>query len=85
MAVPVLNENYARQIARDWDTKDEASRYVGYVTRLRVNTGFLARHEVQAVGGVQHEEYQIPAVDLDEFNANIVGLIETVSEFWSQD
>ena len=33
---PVLNEEYAAGIARDWNTKDEASGYVGYVTRFRV-------------------------------------------------
>ena len=27
---PVLNEAYATQIARDWNTKDEASGYGGY-------------------------------------------------------
>jgi hypothetical protein len=29
---PVLNEQYAVQIARDWNTRDEASGFVGYVT-----------------------------------------------------
>ena len=29
---PVLTEDYAVQIARDWNTKDAASDYVGYVT-----------------------------------------------------
>lgn len=33
---PVLNEAYAVQIARDWNTKDQASGYVGYVTKFRV-------------------------------------------------
>jgi hypothetical protein len=28
---PVLNEEYAVQIARDWNTKDEASGYAGEV------------------------------------------------------
>jgi hypothetical protein len=29
---PVLYEDYAVQIARDWNAKDAASRYRGYVT-----------------------------------------------------
>ncbi len=33
---PVLQEDYAAQIARDWNTKDAASGFVGYVTRFRV-------------------------------------------------
>ena len=78
---PVLNEEYATQIARDWNVKDEASGYVGYVTRFRVNAEYLAQYEVQVVGGIQHEECWIPSGDLEEFNRNIVGAIEVVSEF----
>jgi len=78
---PVLNEEYATQIARDWNTKDEASGYVGYVTRFRVKAEYLAGYDVQVVGGSQHAEYWIPSNDLVEFNRNIVGLIEIVSEF----
>ena len=28
---PVANKEYAAQIARDWNTKDEASGWIGYV------------------------------------------------------
>ena len=79
---PVLNEEYATQIARDWNTRDEASGYVGYVTRFKVNAEYLAKYEVQVVGGSQHAEYWILSEDLPEFNKNIVGQIEVVSEFW---
>jgi hypothetical protein len=78
---PVLNEDYAVQIARDWNTKDEASGFVGYVTRFRVRTEFLQRYPVQTVGGSQHQEYWIPAEELEEFNRNIVGDIEVIAEF----
>lgn len=77
---PVLNEEYAAQIARDWNTKDEASGYVGYVTRFDVKAGFAARYEPQQVGGRQHVELWVPAEELDELNANIVGLIEVTAE-----
>ncbi len=33
---PVIQENYAVQIARYWNTTDAASGYVGYVTRFCV-------------------------------------------------
>jgi hypothetical protein len=36
---------------------------------------------VQKVGGELHVEYWIPAKKLAEFNKNIVGLIEVISEF----
>ena len=77
---PVLNEEYATQITRDWNAK-RADSPVGYVTRFAVNTEYLAKFSVQKVGGKNHLEYWIPAEQLTEFNANIVGLIEVISEF----
>ncbi|MEO8608252.1 MAG: hypothetical protein ABI690_10240 [Chloroflexota bacterium] len=82
---PVLTEAYALQIARDWNTKDAASGYSGYVTRFRVQKAFLESYPVKTVGGATHQEYWIPAEDLDAFNANIVGLIEITAEFHHSD
>ena len=78
---PVLNEEYATQIARDWNTKDAASGYVGYVTRFRVRRDFAARYAVETVGARMHQELWVPAEELAEFNANIVGPIEVIAEF----
>src|SRR5258708_39476844 len=77
---PVLNEAYARQIARDWNARDGNS---GYVTRFRVRRDFLRRYEVHQVGSAVHQEYWIPAEDLEEFNRQIVGTIEVVAAFHS--
>jgi hypothetical protein len=77
---PVLNEEYATQIARDWNAKNSKSK-VGYVTRFAVKTSYLSRFPLQKVGGALHLEYWIPADLLSEFNQNIVGKIEVVSEF----
>ncbi len=60
---PVLNEDYATQIARDWNTKDPESGYIGYVTRFSVNKSFLDQYEVRTVGASVHQEYWIPAAD----------------------
>jgi hypothetical protein len=77
---PVLNEEYATQIARDWNTRhSEHGR--GFVMRFRVRADYLRRHEVQTVGGSVHQEYWIPAGELAEFNRNIIGLIEVIAEF----
>jgi hypothetical protein len=78
---PVLTEEYATQIARDWNTKDERSGFVGYVLRFKVRTEFLRQYDVHVVGGSGHREYWIPAEDLPAWNANVVGEIEIVSEF----
>ena len=77
---PVLNEEYATQIARDWNAK-QAVEKVGYVTRFRVRSAYLDKYEIQTVGGSVHQEYWIPAAELAEFNRNIVGRIEVVSEY----
>ena len=77
---PVLNEEYATQIARDWNINYGAGRR-GYVTRFRVRSEFLRRYEVQTVGGSIHPELWVPAEELEEFNANIVGPIEVIAEF----
>jgi hypothetical protein len=78
---PVASEEYAVQIARDWNTKDAASGHVGYVTRFRVRSGFLARYPLQTAGARRHQEYWIPAEEMDAFNAALVGPIEVVAEF----
>lgn len=78
---PVLNEDYAIQIARDWNAKEAKTDYRGYVTRFAVRATFLEKYEVHRVGGRVHDEYWIPAEDLDEFNENIVGEIEVIHEF----
>jgi hypothetical protein len=77
---PVRNEAYARQIARDWNAKDGNT---GYVTRFNVLSAFLDQYQTQTTGARIHEEYWIPAEDLAEFNANIVGQIEVISTFRS--
>lgn len=78
---PVLNREYAIQIARDWNTKDKASGYEGYVTRFSVRKAFLDGYQVQQVGAAIHLEYWIPAEELSAFNANIVGEIEVIDTF----
>jgi hypothetical protein len=75
---PVLSEDYAIKIARDWNVRASGS---GYVTRFEVRRDFLDGYEVQEAGGRAHREYWIPAEELDAFNAAIVGDIEVVSEF----
>ena len=75
---PVLNEEYARQIARDWNVPASGA---GYVTRFAVRNEFVARYPIHTVGGSVHKELWIPAEDLVEMNRNIVGLIEVIAEY----
>ncbi|WP_187697829.1 MULTISPECIES: hypothetical protein [Cellulomonas] len=75
---PVLNEDYATRIARDWNVKASG---VGYVTRFDVEKEFLDRYDVQQAGGQTILEYWIPAEDLEDLNRHIVGTIEVVAEY----
>ncbi len=81
---PVLTEEYATQIARDWNTKDERSGFAGYVLRFQVRAEFLAKYDPHVVGSAGHREYWIPADSLAELNANIVGEIEILAEFYGR-
>jgi hypothetical protein len=78
---PVVTEEYAIQIARDWNTKDESSGFAGYVLRFRVRTSFLKDFQRHTVGNAHHVEYWIPAADLPRLNENIVGMIQVLLEF----
>ena len=75
---PVLNQEYAAQIARDWNVKASGS---GYVTKFEVDASYLQRFSVETVGGSIHQELWVPATELAEFNSNIVGKIDVVESF----
>lgn len=75
---PVLTEDYARKIARDWNVPASGA---GLVTRFAVASAFLDRYQVQDAGGREHREYWIPAEDLAALNAHIHGLIEVIASF----
>lgn len=79
---PVLNEEYARQIARDWNTKQHSR--VGFVTRFEVDDAYVAKFEPHIVGGRIHEELWVPADELVEFNRHVVGRIEVVAAYFGE-
>jgi hypothetical protein len=75
---PVLNRWYATKIAREWNVPAEG---VGHVTRFDVQRSYLDRYEVHQVGGRDVLEYWIPAEDLADLNAHIVGAIIEEAEY----
>jgi hypothetical protein len=81
---PVLNYDYAEQIARDWNTKDANSRYAGFVTAFEVDAQFLEQFETHTVGAKGHQELWIPSEQLDEFNQHIHGRIEVKAAFYGE-
>lgn len=75
---PVTNEAYAREIAERWNVQDNGA---GFVTRFLVKKSFMEKYEIHQVGRDYHTEWWIPAEELEELNANIVGLIEIIGEY----
>ena len=75
---PVLSEEYAAKIARDWNVRASGK---GYVTRFRVSTAFLRQYEAKDAAGSRYREYWIPADDLSAFNDALIGEIEVIAEF----
>ena len=75
---PVTTEEYAVKIARDWNVRASGS---GFVTQVAVKKSYLDGYEIQEAGGKAHQEYWIPAEELDAFNAAIVGEIEVVRAY----
>ncbi|OCX54670.1 hypothetical protein BEL04_10620 [Mucilaginibacter sp. PPCGB 2223] len=78
---PVMNEEYAIQIARDWNVGASGS---GYVTKFDVAKSYIDKFVVQNVGGPIHNELWVPAEELEEFNDHIAGLIEVTKSFFAE-
>ena len=77
---PVLNEQYATEIASSWNVKyNEDHR--GYVTKFEVDDQYCGQFEVHQVGGAHHKELWVPAEKLGEFNKHIIGEIHIIKEF----
>lgn len=75
---PVLTKEYAVKIARDWNAKRDG---IGHVLRFQIDKEFLDRYDIQTAGGRDHQEYWIPAEELEAFNDAIVGKIKVIETF----
>ena len=72
---PVLNIEYARYIASKWN------KPAGYVTAFEIKDDYINRFEVHTVGSHIHQEYWLPADELEEFNRNIIGKIDVIEKY----
>ena len=79
---PVTNEAYAKQIARDWNTK--AGTLGGFVTRFSVDDSYAAKFERRVVGSREHEELWVPAEELTEFNNHIGDAIDVIAAYFGE-
>lgn len=75
---PVLNEQYAREIAEKWNRRYPDSQYTGYVTAFEIDDTYIAQFPVHTVGASYHQEFWIPAEELENFNRHIIGKIQVI-------
>lgn len=80
---PVLNIDYAIQIASEWNVK-YGSGNAGFVTEFEMDDSYIEQFKVQTVGASMHKELWIPAEKLTEFNTNIIGCIKVVKAFYGE-
>src|SRR5215210_4462375 len=73
---PVLQLEYARQTASDWNTQN--GQFAGYVTQFKVEDEYIGQFEKHTVGEAQHQELWIPTEEIEEFNQHIMGHIKVV-------
>lgn len=76
---PVLNREYAREIAEKWNTKTSDRK--GYVTEFEIDDEYIKNFEVHTVGRKHHQELWIPAEELENFNRQIIGIIKVTDKF----
>ena len=79
---PVLNFEYAEQIAKTWNTKDVKSGYMGAVTKFELPFEYLQQFPEQTVGASSHRELWIPAEEMESFNKQILGKIRVIAAFY---
>src|SRR6266508_1241890 len=77
---PVLDLEYARQTASDWNVKN--GQFAGYVTQFKVEDPYISSFEKHTVGSSEHQEFWIPAEELQEFNRHIVGHIRVLEAYF---
>jgi hypothetical protein len=76
---PVLNFEYAEQIARDWNAKGDDE---SYVVVFDVDDAVASKYPVQSAGAAAlHRELWVPAEELTAFNKAIQGQIELVARY----
>ncbi len=82
---PVLNEEYASEIASKWNTTDPLGNYLGFVTAFEISEEEFKKYPIENVGGKIHNELWVPADQLESFNESIQGEIKTLKVYIGKD
>jgi hypothetical protein len=76
---PVVTREYARAIITQWNSHEAEAGHCGFVTEFDIPDDFAARYPVRQLGGGPvYRELWVPAEELDEFNAHLVGPIRVI-------
>jgi len=78
---PVLNFEYAAEIAERWNMRDVESSGVGFVTAFEIPEDYFDQFQIQTVGLDHHQELWVPAEQLEEFNNKITDGIRVMKSF----
>ena len=79
---PKLHRGFAEALARQcYANRDVA----GYVVSFKLPGDFLNNYCRQTIAYEEQLEYRIPIADLQQLNQHIIGRIEIVSAFYSED
>jgi len=78
---PVLTFDYAKKIARDWNSSRAAPENLGFVTEFEISKELDAKYPVEIAGGRDHSELWVPAEELDAFNDGIIGKIKVIAAY----
>ncbi|NVJ13315.1 hypothetical protein [Myxococcus sp. AM010] len=73
---PVMNAEYARQIARDRDTPDAGSGHASSVTAFDVDTAYASRFPVRFTDAWYGPEYRGPDTTLGPLERQILALFK---------
>ena len=79
---PVLVQEYAERIARQWNTK--VGSRAGFVTRFEVDDAYASTFDPQRVGDRDAMELWVPAAELTKFNSHIMGRVEVIATFFGE-
>ncbi|WP_442266373.1 ADP-ribosylation/crystallin J1 [Tenacibaculum sp. ZS6-P6] len=82
---PVLNEEYASEIASKWNTTDPFGNYLGFVTAFEISEDEFKKYPIENVGGKIHNELWVSANQLESFNDSIQGEIKTLKVYIGKD
>jgi len=80
---PVLNLQYADEIAKQWNAKIETGS--GFVAQFTLDDAYGTRFEHRKVGASYHLEFWVPAEELPSFNDHIAPPIVVVSAYFGKN